>query len=115
MRKIHGAISEIKTKPNAPRSFATEILTHRKLVNFQYTSIPERLGMITDSSGLRARFEATQCLKAGSEGLMGRYYPRTEGVIRVHTDTHQVVTRKKKILLNFNSNKTAADSSNDRP
>ena len=42
MRKIHGSITaastdtEIKTKPNAPRSLATEILTHRKFVKLQY-------------------------------------------------------------------------------
>ena len=35
-----------------------------------YTIIPEELGMIADSSGLRARPEGAQRLKAGPEGLM---------------------------------------------
>ena len=35
-----------------------------------YTIIPEGLGMIADSSGLRARPEGTQHLKAGPAGLM---------------------------------------------
>ena len=54
-----------------------------------YPIIPEGLGMIAESSGLRGRPEGAQRLKAGPEGpMIPRVMPSPEGMIRVHSDPH---------------------------
>ena len=56
---------------------------------FNYPIIPEGLGMIAESSGLRGRPEGAQRLKAGPEGpMIPRVMPSPEGMIRVHSDPH---------------------------
>ena len=65
MRKIHGAITaastdtEIKKKPNAPRSLATEILTHRKFVKLQYSILPSMTDQLTNSVDEQTRCYST--------------------------------------------------------
>ena len=54
-----------------------------------YPIIPEGLGMIAESSGLRGRPEGAQRLKAGPEGpMIPRVMLSPEGMIRVHSDQY---------------------------
>ena len=74
-----------------------------------YPIIPEGLGMIAESSGLRGRPEGAQRLKAGPEGpMIPRVMPSPEGMIRVHSDPHRNKEENKINLQKVESNRTAA-------